>query len=67
MSVTGGLGLSNQTKKVAKTIHKAKELMNKQTGSFVDGRGDLPNPKGPRTQIMGFQGPNAIILMVLGP
>ena len=24
-------------------------------------------PKGPRTQIMGFQGPNTIILMVFGP
>ena len=26
-----------------------------------------PFPKGPRTQIIGFQGPNTIILMVFGP
>ena len=24
-------------------------------------------PKGPRTQIIGFQGPNTMILMVFGP
>ena len=25
------------------------------------------NPKGPRTQIVGFQGPNTTIFIVLGP
>ena len=42
------------------------------SGSHVGGPRQLslpdgPNPKGPRTQIIGFQGPNTINIIIFGP
>ena len=48
--------------KVAQTFQASRRVISQ--GLWHDDDGD---PKGPRTQIIGLQGPNTIIFMVFGP